>query len=59
MPADGLTKNLPKQRHEMFLRQLNLVDIKDQINSHQINATDKEKDSTKDDRKAMQTQSMD
>jgi hypothetical protein len=31
MPADGLTKALPRQRHEMFVRQLNLVDIKDQL----------------------------
>ena len=27
MPADGLTKQLPIQRHESFLKQLNLVDI--------------------------------
>jgi antitoxin component of MazEF toxin-antitoxin module len=27
MPADGLTKALPRQRHEIFLRQLGLIDI--------------------------------
>ena len=27
MPADGLTKALPRQRHESFIRQLGLVDI--------------------------------
>ena len=27
MPADGLTKALPRQKHEAFLRQLNMVDI--------------------------------
>jgi hypothetical protein len=26
MPADGLTKPLPRQRHEAFIRQLGLVD---------------------------------
>jgi Reverse transcriptase (RNA-dependent DNA polymerase) len=33
MPADGLTKALPGQRHQIFVKQLNLVDI-----SHQIDA---------------------
>ncbi|KAF5197653.1 Transposon ty1-dr1 gag-pol polyprotein, partial [Thalictrum thalictroides] len=28
MPADGLTKLLPKQKHQNFLRQLNMVNIK-------------------------------
>jgi hypothetical protein len=28
MPADGLTKALPKQKHQVFLQQLGLVDIK-------------------------------
>ena len=28
MPADGLTKALSRQRHENFIKQLNLVDIK-------------------------------
>jgi len=28
MPADGLTKALPRQRHEIFLRQLGLTDIR-------------------------------
>jgi hypothetical protein len=32
MPADGLTKQLPRQKHEEFVRQLNLVDISDQLN---------------------------
>ena len=27
MPADGLTKSLPRQKHESFIRQLNMVDI--------------------------------
>ena len=27
MPADGMTKALPKQKHKTFLQQLNLVDI--------------------------------
>jgi hypothetical protein len=27
MPADGLTKALPRQRHDEFVRMLNLVDI--------------------------------
>ena len=31
MPADGFTKALPKQKHDIFVRQLNLVDIGDRI----------------------------
>ena len=31
MVADGLTKALPRQKHEAFVHQLNLVDIKDLI----------------------------
>jgi hypothetical protein len=31
MTADGLTKALPRQKHETFVQQLNLVDIKDLI----------------------------
>ena len=27
MPADGLTKALPRQKHQDFVRQLRLVDI--------------------------------
>jgi len=27
MPADGLTKALPRQKHEIFIKQLGLVDI--------------------------------
>jgi hypothetical protein len=27
MPADGLTKALPRQRHEEFVRMLNLVNV--------------------------------
>ena len=27
MPADGLTKALPRQKHEAFVQQLGLVDI--------------------------------
>jgi hypothetical protein len=29
MPADGLTKTLPRQNREIFVRQLGLVSIKD------------------------------
>ena len=29
MPADGLTKALPRQRHEIFIRQLGLIDIRE------------------------------
>jgi hypothetical protein len=31
MPADGFTKALPKQKHDVFIRQLNLVDLGDRI----------------------------
>ena len=31
MPADGLTKALPAQKHATFLRQLNLVDISEKL----------------------------
>ena len=31
MPADGLTKALPHQKHELFIWLLRLVDIKDKI----------------------------
>ena len=31
MPADGLTKILPRQKHIEFVRQLGLVDIKDRL----------------------------
>ena len=27
MPADGLTKALPRQKHDVFIKQLGLVDI--------------------------------
>ena len=33
MAADGLTKALPRQRHEAFIKQLNLVNIKERIKS--------------------------
>ena len=33
MPADGLTKQLPRQKHEEFVRQLNLVDISNQLSN--------------------------
>ena len=29
--ADGFTKELPRQKHEKFIRQLNLVDIKEKL----------------------------
>jgi hypothetical protein len=28
MSADGFTKQLPRQKHEQFVNQLNIVDIK-------------------------------
>jgi hypothetical protein len=31
MPADGLTKGLIKQKNEIFIKQLNLVDISDRL----------------------------
>src|SRR2546423_9771145 len=31
MPADGLTKALPRQKHENFVRQLGLVDIRERL----------------------------
>jgi hypothetical protein len=31
MKADGMTKMLPRQKHEAFIRQLNLIDIQDLI----------------------------
>jgi hypothetical protein len=31
MPADGLTKALPRQKHEIFVRQLGLVDIRERL----------------------------
>ena len=33
IPADGFTKQLPRQKHEEFVRQLNLVDIADQLSN--------------------------
>ena len=31
MPADGLTKSLPSQKHEIFIKQLGLVKIKSKL----------------------------
>ena len=31
MPADGFTKHLFRQKHETFLKQLNLVDVIDRL----------------------------
>ena len=31
MPADGLTKALPRQRHEEFMKMISLVDISARI----------------------------
>jgi len=31
MVTDGLTKALPRQKHEAFIHQLNLVDIQERI----------------------------
>ena len=42
MPADGLTKPLPRQRHEAFIRQLGLVDIADKLRAVQQAAMDKQ-----------------
>ncbi len=33
MAADGLMKALPRQRHEAFIEQLNLVNIEERIKS--------------------------
>ena len=33
MAADGLTKELPPQKHQTFLQLLNLVDVKDKIDA--------------------------
>ena len=33
MTADGLTKALPHQKHKAFIKQLNLIEIKDLIDS--------------------------
>jgi hypothetical protein len=42
MPADGLTKPLPRQRHEAFIRQLGLVDITDKLRAVQTAALAKQ-----------------
>jgi hypothetical protein len=39
MPADGLTKPLPREKHEAFIKQLNLVDIQHILNESK-NKTD-------------------
>jgi len=31
MLADGLTKVLPRQKHEIFIKQLDLVDVEKQL----------------------------
>jgi hypothetical protein len=31
MPADGLTKSLPRQKHQVFVQQLGLVDIRERL----------------------------
>jgi hypothetical protein len=36
MPADGLTKALPRQKHETFVRQLGLVDIRERLECDNI-----------------------
>jgi phosphopantetheinyl transferase (holo-ACP synthase) len=46
MPADGLTKNLPRQKHERFIKQLNLVDIGDQLDHYRDGSTDDKKNPT-------------
>jgi len=43
MPADGLTKPLPRQRHEAFIRQLGLVDIADKLQGKQQTAVAKQR----------------
>jgi Reverse transcriptase (RNA-dependent DNA polymerase) len=41
MPADGLTKPLSAQKHEAFVKQLNLVDIQEKLNPiRQLNASE-------------------
>jgi hypothetical protein len=36
MTADGLTKALPRQKHEGFVRQPNLINIEDRINKDRV-----------------------
>lgn len=38
MPADGLTKPLPAQKHAAFVQQLNLVDISNRLPAEQQQA---------------------
>ena len=47
MPADGLTKALPRQRHEEFMKMISLVDIsaRIQIEKRMETLRDKIKDS--------------
>lgn len=36
MPADGLTKKLTRQKHENFMRLLNLTDISPQLTASNV-----------------------
>ncbi|KAF7507850.1 hypothetical protein GJ744_010014 [Endocarpon pusillum] len=38
IPADGLTKRLPAQKHAAFVKQLNLVDISTRLAAEQQQA---------------------
>ena len=39
MPADGLTKTLTRQKHQAFVKQLGMEDVKDQlVDRGQINS---------------------
>jgi hypothetical protein len=40
MPADGFTKTLSRQRHEHFVKQLNLIDIKPLLSTGQAASSD-------------------
>jgi hypothetical protein len=42
MPADGFTKALPRQRHDNFVKSLNLVDIRNKIDSDEWNLIEHE-----------------
>jgi hypothetical protein len=40
MPADGLTKALPAQKHATFVQQLNLIDILKKLEGNHSNNVD-------------------
>ncbi len=48
MPADGLTKALPTQKHAIFVQQLNLVDISSRLATETPQALQQEEEELKD-----------